>query len=359
MTKSQKRALNRLLAILILLILLLTVTLLAKRRQETAEDDSSASSGDASTSQVTEETIGFTSLSYNNGSATLSFSLKEDGVWYWDGDRDFPLDTTAIDAIMAALSPLEPEMTITEGDTLEAYGLDDDTLHLTAVYEDGTQIQLTFGDQVPEGTNYYALKDGDTETVYVLSSTIPSKMATAIYDMMALPQLPQLEEKDYSSVTVQGSQETVVVAFEGTGQSDGSAASSASSAEEAAVSWLCDGVDVTDNERLRELISALSALELDACQDFKPTADAVTLWGLDTPAVVVKITYGTNQLLTLQIGAETLDGDGYYVRIDDDATIYSISADGLEPILTVAELGLTGAEDAGTDDAAAGAESEP
>ena len=63
------------------------------------------------------------------------------------------------------------------------------------------------------------------------------------------------------------------------------------------------------------------------------------------PAVTAQVAYDDEQLLTLQIGSKTLDGSGYYVRINDDTTIYSIDTYTLEPIITAAQQGFVSAAD--------------
>lgn len=82
--------------------------------------------------------------------------------------------------------------------------------------------------------------------------------------------------------------------------------------------------------------------------DFKPTDEAVTICGFDQP-VKVTLNYlndsGTEQTLVLEIGAENLDGDGYYVRVDDDTTIYQMNLDGVDALLAAAQSGLTGADE--------------
>ena len=62
---------------------------------------------------------------------------------------------------------------------------------------------------------------------------------------------------------------------------------------------------------------------------------------------------GTEQTLTLQIGTENLDGDGYYVRVDDDTTIYQMNLDSVDALVSAAQSGLTEADTAEADTAAA------
>ena len=55
-----------------------------------------------------------------------------EGAKPWADDPDFPLDDTTVTAMVDLLTSLKPQQTITDGDTLEAYGLDDPFATLTA-----------------------------------------------------------------------------------------------------------------------------------------------------------------------------------------------------------------------------------
>ena len=66
---------------------------------------------------------------------------------------------------------------------------------------------------------------------------------------------------------------------------------------------------------------------------------------MEAPAVTALISYDGDHLLKLQIGSKTLDGSGYYVRINDDTTIYSINAYDMENIIAVAQYGFAAPAD--------------
>ena len=323
MTRSQKRIFNQLLIFLIILILLLTIALLVRRRMEAAGAASDSSAAASQTDQTQSPAI--SALSWTNSETFLSFSAGKDGIWQWDGDKEFPLDPSVLDGITAALSPIKPVKIFTAGDTLSAYGLENSSLVMTVGYQDGTDLKLTFGAQAPGSTDYYMLRSDDAANVYVVGSTIPDAMDTAVYDMMTLPELPAMET--LSSISLKSAGKELL----------------ATSADGAA--WLCNGADISSNERLIKLVDTLSTLALDRCENFKPSADGLALWGMEVPGVIAEVCFDEDQLLTLRIGGQTLDGSGYYVRINDDTTIYSIDTYTLNPIITAAQQGFVPAAD--------------
>jgi hypothetical protein len=109
-----------------------------------------------------------------------------------------------------------------------------------------------------------------------------------------------------------------------------------------AVTWRSGGADVTDSAQ--SLVSALSAMTLSGCEDYQPSAEAASICGFDAPAATVVVKYtddaGQEQTLSLSVGTTTVSGDGYYVRINDDSTIYSMTGDSLSAVLAAASDGI-------------------
>lgn len=339
MNATQKRTLRRLAQILLALLALLAVVTVVKRRSAAKAEAEAAAQ--AAASQVTEAGVSYTALVFDNGSATLSFAADETGKWHWADDPDFPLDNDRIERIIQLISGLSPADTITDGDTLEAYGLDSPAMTLSATAADGTALTLALGVQVAGSTDYYALINGAESPVYVLTDSLASAMSYSIYSMMDLPELPVLAESQFSSISVEGAQMTILSAFAEGGADEGAA----EGGSEAAVTWRSQGANVTDNAAVQSLVSALSAMTLTRCEDYNPTDKAVSLCGFGQPAATVTVRYrnelGADCELLMTVGSATAAGDGYYVRLGGDTTIYSMATDALADVLSVAASGLT------------------
>ena len=113
----QKKTLFLLAGILAVLVIALAATL--SSRQSGTEAPAEAEGQALGTGSPETEAV-FSALTYDNGSATLSFHLDESGKWVWSDDPEFPLDDSTIQSILSLLTNLKPQQTITEGDTLEA-----------------------------------------------------------------------------------------------------------------------------------------------------------------------------------------------------------------------------------------------
>lgn len=341
MNRQQQKLLRGLVIAAVVLLAVLAAVLLFKRHS--AEKQAEEEAAQEAASAITED-HGYTSLTYTNSTATLSFTQDEDGSWIWADDPEFPLDDSTITYIIQILQSLKPQQTITDGDTLEAYGLDQPSATLTATdAETGETLKLTFGKATTDGTSYYMLMNDAESPVYIVSDTLYNYLSTPIYDMCVLPELPVLTEETLNSLTIQGAVETTLTAAHNestsTDKTDGEDGEETSS-----VTWTSGETDVTDNETLQSLLDELSTLSFTKCADYKPSDEAVELCGFGSPTAVLTASYvtdsGTDGTLTLTLGTKNVDGDSYYARMDDDTTIYLLSASAVSALVTAASSGL-------------------
>lgn len=353
MNAKQKRTLLVLLvAVVLLAVVLLGVRAAKNRAQQKKEDDEAAA---AKSGIITDTTSSYKELSYCNGSTTLSFSLNDDGKWYWTNDPDFPLDQNYLIKMVNTLSALKPQQTITDGDTLDAYGLSKPAQTLTATSDNGQTTTISLGNATTDGNSYYMLMNGSQTPVYVISDELSKEMAVGIYDMCLLPDFPSLTEGQLNSITLAGPVTTVLSATHEEAPADAGSSSSGSSSSGSSSSdggttvttWRSGGANVTDDKQVQGIVKQILGLSLDACVDYRPTDDAAALCGFDKPDAVITVKYtdegSTDGTLTLTVGSQVLNGDGRYVRVNDDTNVYRMTADKLDMLMKVSVNGLESA----------------
>lgn len=334
MSWKERRLITILSTILLILVIALILVLALRYREHRAEPDPDQT---PTMGTVTDQTA-FCSLSYDNGSATLSFERDEAGIWHWTADRDLPLDDSVIQDILTQLTVWNPQQTLTDSAALEAGGLDEPVGSLTASTEDGTYTTLLFGAATTDGNSRYVRLNGDETTVYIVDGGLFTLMQTPVYDMCRLPDLPVLEESRIQGITISGPQQEggALVTTLLPQHADGSAATS----------WRADGANVTDDPLVHSLLEDLTALAFSKCVDYAPSDEAASVCGLDAPAAVLRVDYvtegGAEQTLQLTIGGRVPDKSGRFVRLEGSDPIYLLATDLLDPLMRVASSGLDG-----------------
>lgn len=252
----------------------------------------------------------------SNGSITLRFSLEE-GHWLWADDQDLP-----------------PRRELCPGHAGDGAGHRESAAchhrRPAGGLWAGQPHQIRHRHRQPGRIRHLppgqgvrrqrvCIPGGGEATVYAVPDLM-SQIGRSIYDMMALPELPQLTAENVTSLTVTAGERTLTL----------------TPAEGA---WTADGRDVTD--QLADLTAWLGDMHLAACVDWRPSAGAAALCGLDKPAVTLTAAYthaGADRSLTLTVGGQR--GAGYCVTVSDDDTVYLMSAEALAPLLTLAQSGL-------------------
>lgn len=363
MTWKERRNVTILLSIAGALFLALLIVFGIIYRQSREEALAGAESGPAglSAAGAPSDPGAYSALRYYNGSATLSFTLDEEGAWTWADGPDFPLRDDTVKAILSALSSLHFQQTLPAGAGLEEYGLDNPSATLTATAGTGEQ-SLIFGKTTTDGDSYYMCMNGDESTVYIVADTLVKLMQTPVYDMCALPELPDLSEGNLRAVTIQGPVPAAESAEdgageEGAGEEGGEPAEEPerpavtltarrSNGEDQSALWFDGSDNVTAAALLQDLLYDLRTMSMAKCVDYFPSEEAAEICGFVSPAAILKVEYtagGTDQTFTMEVGARMPDESGRYVRLEEDGAIYALATDSIDAVMTISVAGVRGA----------------
>ena len=358
MTWKERRNVTILLSIAGALFLALLIVFGIIYRQSREEALAGAESGPAglSAAGVSSDPGAYSALRYYNGSATLSFTLDEEGAWTWADGPDFPLRDDTVKAILSALSSLHFQQTLPAGAGLEEYGLDNPSATLTASAGEEEQ-SLLFGKTTTDGDSYYMSMNGDESTVYIVADTLVKLMQTPIYDMCALPELPDLSEGNLRAVTIQGPVPAAEPAEDG-GEEEGdepaeeperpavTLTARRTNGEDQSALWFDGSDNVTAAALLQDLLYDLRTMSMAKCVDYFPSGEAAEICGFASPDAILKVEYtagGMDQTFTLLVGARMPDESGRYVRLEEDGAIYALATDSVDAVMTISVAGVRGA----------------
>ena len=352
MTWKERRTVTLLLSIIAVLFAALLIVFGMRYREGREEALSGKTVGDPAGNGTLANPAAYSGLRYYNGSATLSFALDEDGKWIWVDGPDFPLNDATVTSIIETLSSLRFQQVLAAGESKEEYGLDTPAATLTA--SGGTAVQtMAFGKATTDGDSYYMMMNDDESTVYIIADTLMKLMQIPIYDMCALPELPDFDEPNLRAVTIQGAVPAVEQPEEGGEEPEGTPERPAvtlnarrSGGEDQPALWFSGNDNVTASKLLQDLLHDLKTMSMAKCVDYRPSEEAAEICGFDNPDAILKVEYaaaGTDRTFILTVGNRMPDGSGRYVQLGVESTIYAVPSDSIDAVMSISVHGMRGA----------------
>lgn len=361
MTWKERRTVTILLSVAgaLFLALLIVFGMIYREGREEALAGKDAETAGFSGAAALSDPGAYTALRYYNGSATLSFALDEEGEWVWADGPDFPLDGGTVASILEVLAALKFQQVLPAGESKAEYGLDTPSATLAATAGTGEQT-LAFGKATTDGDSYYMMMNGDESTVYIVADTLVKLMQTPIYDMCALPELPDLSERNLRAITIQGPVPAAEPAEEDGGdEEEGEPEGPAEEPERPAVTlnarrsggedqpalWFEGSDNVTASPLLQDLLYDLRTMSMAKCVDYFPSEEAAEICGFQSADAILKVEYAANgaeQTFTLTVGARMPDESGRYVRLEEGGAIYALPTDSVDAVMTISVAGMRG-----------------
>ena len=298
---------NKGILILLAVLILLVAVYFGLRTWNAQQEEKAQEEQEAATVHVTDTSAeDIVSLKFNVGNGDLEFS-KEDDQWYYTPDKDFPLQQSYPEDMAETVGSITAGRELTDGDSIDAYGLDEPAYTIEYTDADGNTTELLFGDMT--GDDYYVMLNGN-DTVYTVNSSVIDPFNYTLDDMARLD--------DYPSIGSGNLVKEVITQNGGT--------------------TTYDSEDEDQAEDIAAVAGGLGAVSLSEAADYSVEDEDLDVYGLDEDSrITVEVTYTQDdeeQLLTLYIGNE--DGSGNrYVMLNDSRIVYLISDEICDNILNV------------------------
>ena len=304
--KSMRKKNKGVLILLVILILLVAVYFIL-RTWNTKQTEKEEEKQEAATVHVTDTSADdIVSLKFNVGNGDLEFS-KEDDQWYYTPDKDFPLQQSYPEDMAETVGSITAGRELTDGDSIDAYGLDEPAYTIEYTDADGNTTELLFGDMT--GDDYYVMLNGN-DTVYTVNSSVIDPFNYTLDDMARLDDYPSIGSGNLVKEVITQNGETTTY----------------------------DSEDEDQAEDIAAVAGGLGAVSLSEAADYSVEDEDLDVYGLDEDSrITVGATYTQDdeeQLLTLYIGNE--DGSGNrYVMLNDSRIVYLISDEICDNILNM------------------------
>lgn len=304
--KSMRKK-NKGILILLAVLILLVAVYFGLRTWNAQQEEKAQEEQEAATVHVTDTSAeDIVSLKFNVGNGDLEFS-KEDDQWYYTPDKDFPLQQSYPEDMEETVGSITAGRELTDGDSIDAYGLDEPAYTIEYTDADGNTTELLFGDMT--GDDYYVMLNGN-DTVYTVNSSVIDPFNYTLDDMARLDDYPSIGSGNLVKEVITQNGETTTY----------------------------DSEDEDQAEDIAGVAGGLGAVSLSEAADYSVEDEDLDVYGLDEDSrITVEATYTQDdeeQLLTLYIGNE--DGSGNrYVMLNDSRIVYLISDEICDNILNV------------------------
>ena len=304
--KSMRKK-NKGILILLAVLILLVAVYFGLRTWNAQQEEKAQEEQEAATVHVTDTSAeDIVSLKFNVGNGDLEFS-KEDDQWHYTPDKDFPLQQSYPEDMAETVGSITAGRELTDGDSIDAYGLDEPAYTIEYTDADGNTTELLFGDMT--GDDYYVMLNGN-DTVYTVNSSVIDPFNYTLDDMARLDDYPSIGSGNLVKEVITQNGETTTY----------------------------DSEDEDQAEDIAAVAGGLGAVSLSEAADYSVEDEDLDVYGLDEDSrITVEATYTQDdeeQLLTLYIGNE--DGSGNrYVMLNDSRIVYLISDEICDNILNV------------------------
>ena len=304
--KSMRKK-NKGILILLAVLILLVAVYFGLRTWNAQQEEKAQGEQEAATVHVTDTSAeDIVSLKFNVGNGDLEFS-KEDDQWYYTPDKDFPLQQSYPEDMAETVGSITAGRELTDGDSIDAYGLDEPAYTIEYTDADGNTTELLFGDMT--GDDYYVMLNGN-DTVYTVNSSVIDPFNYTLDDMARLDDYPSIGSGNLVKEVITQNGETTTY----------------------------DSEDEDQAEDIAAVAGGLGAVSLSEAADYSVEDEDLDVYGLDEDSrITVGATYTQDdeeQLLTLYIGNE--DGSGNrYVMLNDSRIVYLISDEICDNILNM------------------------
>lgn len=282
----------------------------------------------------------------------FSFTCADDS-WSYDGDGDFPVDSTIIKSVASEFSGLTASRKIENGDTLDSYGLETPAYTVELDSSDGQKQTLYIGNSY---NGEYYVKTSDSGTIYTCSlTTLDTLAADKIEYFAVIDSVNSVWSSTYYSFCIDGGDKSILLTKDRSVDVYSEDETDEAGEKVPNVVWdvSLNGADpyaVTDTLDLSNVRNALD-FTYDSCLAYNAGDDELSEYGFDEPLYVITIGYTDENEkdceLELIIGAYDEESGMYSVMSNQANEIYGISSSTISTISECFDYDFLASDDSG------------
>lgn len=321
--KERKQMISILVAAAILLLLIVLYFVITNAVNdndgETDTTDTQAPMDIGTFTIMDEEYSDLSALSYTYDGETLNFELS-DNKWVLKDDPEFPVDQEKIFYMAQSVSDYGGFRRLTYTDaSIENYGFDEPLYDISATYtdDDGTHTnRFRIGDKNSLTGYYYFYQDGSSY-VYMVNNSIFQYFSYIKSDLFVSYDVPGPELEDMTALTVTSGENVIEIEIP----------------ESEAVEDEDGNIEYSPAEKIMSAMYHELRLKYKYCVNYSITDAEKAEYGLDNPALSVKLDYVRYQSVSTEEGtsdAKISYDDTFSVHFGNKFTEVTTDEDGKE-----------------------------
>lgn len=261
------------------------------------------------------------SLSWECSTGTFAFHKDEGGMWIYDGDETFPVDTDRIEELLEQFREFGVSFLIEEVEDWEQYGLNDPVCTIRMKTEGGDHEIALGGYSSMDSQRYVSIGDGNA---YLVKNDPLESFEIEISDLIRHDEIPelvhvtQLQFSNGDSGRIFYEEDSTSTYYAGD------------------VYFMEQGDDQKplDTDRVNDYLDTISNLNLKDYVDYHVSGGDLASYGLDSPMLSLSIDYttagegseGIKETFVLNIGRDPAEqeekGSEGETESDEDVTAY-------------------------------------
>ena len=239
----------------------------------------------------------------NIKTADTSISLQRiDSTWRITAPLDLEANESAVDSIVNRLQTTDYDRLIDETpDDLGRFGLADPEVEVTIELDDGSAHSLALGDGTPVGSNVF-VRHGEGEAVYTTAAGLEDAVNKSLFDLRNRSIMTFAEQEvtrlELTTANLEASMQRQPALSDGIAR------------------WkLDDPIEARANaDAIGAYLTQLRNDEALAYPSESIQDEDLSIYGLDTPQLTVRIWTNDDSTISLEIGNESEEPVGYYAR---------------------------------------------
>ncbi len=328
MNKKKKKNIVTIIFLLLVLILAGASYGMLKSRNDRIEKEKEEEESEDSKIMLNDfEAESIVNISITSPDENFVF-VKEEDTWILQGEEDYPLSQSKLTSMAAGIAKLSVERLVVENpEDLSEYGLEQPSILVKAVTNEGKEYTLQIGDKLATDTDYYGIATDDS-TVYVIPMATRTRYVVTKDDLFDIESSPSITADNIREVKVTSEAfGDFHMVYDENNPMDYSGTES--------YPWYIPEGYVNpmnmDNTMTNEVLSNYTVFSFSEGIDYK--RENQKKYGLTNPSAKVFVKYlstnGEEMTYTLLVGDTDTDGN-YYVSPEGSERTYLMTKDAVE-----------------------------